>query len=99
MVEEAAKKDKSRGNRKTRVGVVVSDSMDKTISVLVERRAAHPLYGKVVKTSKKYAAHDPNNEAAVGDKVRIVETRPLSKTKRWRLEAIVAKAPGGAKAK
>ena len=99
MVEESEKNGVGRGHRKERVGVVVSDAMDKTISVLVERRAAHPMYGKVVKTSKKYAAHDAGNEAAVGDKVRIVETRPLSKTKRWRLEAIVAKAPGGAKTK
>ena len=91
--------NKVRGHRKERVGIVVKDAADKTISVLVERRAAHPLYGKVVKTNKKYAVHDPSNEAAVGDKVRIVETRPLSKSKRWRLAEIVAKAPGGAKTK
>ena len=91
--------NKGRGHRKERVGIVVGSAADKTISVLVERRAAHPLYGKVVKTSKKYAVHDPANEAELGDKVRIVETRPVSKTKRWRLAEIVAKAPGGAKTK
>lgn len=74
-----------RGRRKVRTGVVVSDKQDKTVTVLVERRYAHPLYGKQVKRSKKYHAHDENNEYQVGDTVRIVETRPLSKTKRWRV--------------
>jgi len=74
-----------RGLRKQRVGVVVSDKGDKTIVVLVSRRAAHPLYGKVVSSSKKYHAHDENNDARKGDTVRLVETRPLSKKKRWRL--------------
>jgi small subunit ribosomal protein S17 len=81
-----------RGNRKERVGVVVSDVQDKTIVVLVERRTAHPLYRKVVKVSKKYTAHDEQNSAKKGDLVRIVETRPLSKNKRWRLVEIVRSA-------
>ncbi|MBR2911394.1 MAG: 30S ribosomal protein S17 [Lentisphaeria bacterium] len=82
----------SRGIRKERVGVVVSDVQDKTIVVDVERRTAHPLYHKVVKVSKKFAVHDENNEARKGDTVRIVETRPLSRNKRWRLVEIVARA-------
>jgi small subunit ribosomal protein S17 len=82
----------SRGIRKERVGVVVSDVQDKTIVVNVERRTAHPLYHKVVKVSKKFAVHDENNEARKGDTVRIVETRPLSRNKRWRLVEIVARA-------
>lgn len=79
----------SRGQRKTRVGSVVSDRMDKTIVVSVERRFAHPLYGKQVTRHKKYYAHDQENEARNGDVVRIVETRPLSKLKRWRLVEVV----------
>ena len=82
----------SRGIRKERVGVVVSDVQDKTIVVNVERRTAHPLYHKVVKVSKKFAVHDENNEARKGDTVRIVETRPLSRNKRWRLVEIIARA-------
>ena len=82
----------SRGIRKERVGVVVSDVQDKTIVVNVERRTAHPLYHKVVKVSKKFAVHDENNEARKGDTVRIVETRPLSRNKRWRLVEIVVRA-------
>ena len=82
----------SRGIRKERVGVVVSDVQDKTIVVNVERRTAHPLYHKVVKVSKKFAVHDENNEARKGDTVRIVETRPLSRNKRWRLVEIIANA-------
>lgn len=81
-----------RGRRKTRVGTVVSDKMDKTVVVMVERRYAHPLYGKRVTRSKKYHAHDENNEYHVGDTVRITETRPLSKLKRWRVSALVEKA-------
>ncbi len=81
-----------RKMRKTRVGIVVSDKMEKTISVLVERRLQHPIYGKMVKRSKKYLAHDENNECQVGDKVRIMECRPLSRRKRWRLVAILEKA-------
>lgn len=81
-----------RGRRKTRVGVVVSDAMNKTVVVKVERRYAHPLYGKQVTRSKKYHAHDENNEYSVGDRVRITETRPLSKLKRWRVSALIEKA-------
>jgi small subunit ribosomal protein S17 len=81
-----------RGHRKERVGTVVSDCQEKTIVVQVERRIAHPLYKKVVKTSKKYVTDDQANVAKIGDKVRIIETRPLSKTKRWRLLEIIKKA-------
>ena len=81
-----------RGNRKERVGVVVSDVQDKTIVVNVDRRKQHPLYKKVVRVSKKFTAHDENNEARKGDTVRIVETRPLSKQKRWRLLEIIRRA-------
>lgn len=80
-----------RGNRKERVGVVVSDVQDKTIVVNVERRTPHPLYKKIVKVSKKFTAHDENNEARKGDTVRIAETRPLSKNKCWRLLEIISK--------
>ncbi len=78
--------------RKTRVGTVVSNSMDKTISVLVERRVKHPIYGKYLTKSKKYLAHDEQNECNVGDKVRIMETRPLSRRKCWRLVEIIERA-------
>ncbi|RXT05359.1 30S ribosomal protein S17 [Ammoniphilus sp. CFH 90114] len=81
-----------RNNRKTLVGKVVSDKMDKTIVVLVETYKKHPLYGKRVKYSKKYKAHDETNQAQIGDKVEIMETRPLSKDKRFRLVEIVEKA-------
>ncbi len=81
-----------RKNRKQRNGVVVSNRMDKSITVLVERKLKHPLYGKFVKMSKKFMAHDEKNEANIGDKVRIMETRPLSKKKRWRLVEILEKA-------
>ena len=84
--------EQQRGRRKTRVGVVVSDKMDKTVVVQVERRYAHPLYGKQVTRTKKYHAHDENNEAHAGDTVRIVETRPLSKLKRWRVAEVVERA-------
>ena len=82
-----------RKNRKSQIGVVVSDKMEKTIVVKVETRVAHPLYGRTMLTSKKYKAHDENNEARIGDRVQIVETRPLSKDKRGRLQTIVEKAP------
>ena len=82
-----------RKNRKSQIGVVVSDKMETTIVVKVETRVAHPLYGRTMLTSKKYKAHDENNEARIGDRVQIVETRPLSKDKRWRLQTIVEKAP------
>ena len=74
-----------RSHRKVRTGVVVGDRADKTITVMVERRFSHPLYGKGVKRSKRYHVHDESNACRVGDTVRIVETRPLSKMKRWRL--------------
>jgi small subunit ribosomal protein S17 len=79
-------------SRKVRQGVVVSDLQDKTIIVRVERRTTHPLYGKSMKVSKKYHVHDETNEAGTGDTVRIVETRPISKLKRWRLQSIVERA-------
>jgi small subunit ribosomal protein S17 len=78
--------------RKARVGTVISDKMDKTIVVKVETRMPHPLYGKIVRRSKRYKAHDEENQCRVGDVVRIMETRPISRTKRWRLTDIVEKA-------
>ncbi len=81
-----------RSNRKVYRGTVVSDKMDKTITVVVETKKTHPLYGKRVKYSKKFKAHDENNEAKTGDKVVIMETRPLSATKRFRLVEITEKA-------
>ena len=86
---EGEGQERERARRKTRIGTVVSDKMDKTVVVRVERRYAHPLYGKRVTRSKKYHAHDERNEYREGDVVRIMETRPLSKLKRWRvLEAL-----------
>lgn len=82
----------TRGQRKVRVGSVVSDKMDRTIVVSVERRFAHPLYGKQVTRHKRYYAHDQDNEARVGDMVRITETRPLSKNKRWRLVEVIRRS-------
>ena len=79
----------ARGHRKVRVGQVVSTRMDKTIAVRVERRIRHPLYGKEMKASKKLYAHDEDQVAVVGDRVRVMETRPISKTKRWRLVEVV----------
>ena len=81
-----------RGMRKTRVGVVVSDKMDKTIVVAVEDHVKHPLYNKIVKRTYKLKAHDENNECKVGDTVKVMETRPLSKDKRWRLVEIIERA-------
>lgn len=81
-----------RNSRKVREGIVVSDKMDKTIVVRVEDRVKHRLYGKVMTKSTKLHAHDENNEAGIGDRVRIMETRPLSATKRWRLVTILEKA-------
>jgi len=78
--------------RKTRVGKVISDKMDKTVVVAVEERVAHPLYKKIVKRTYKLKAHDEENSCGVGDKVRVMETRPLSKDKRWRLVEIIEKA-------
>ena len=77
--------------RKERIGVVVSNKMDKSIVVAVERKEKHPMYGKFVKKTTKFVAHDEKNECSVGDTVRIMETRPLSKTKNWRLVEIVEK--------
>ena len=82
----------NRGNRKTRTGVVVSDKMDKTIVVEVRTRVRHPLYGKIMNQTTKFKAHDENNECGIGDTVRVMETRPLSKDKRWRLVRIIEKA-------
>jgi small subunit ribosomal protein S17 len=81
-----------RNLRKTRVGTVVSNAMEKSISVQVERRLRHPIYGKFVKKTKKFMAHDANNDCNVGDLVRIMETRPMSKNKRWRLVEIIERA-------
>ena len=83
---------KPRGRRKSRVGEVVKDQADKTVVVRVSRKVTHPLYGKVVQRSTKFAAHDETNDAHVGDTVRIVETRPISKTKRWRVAEVVVRA-------
>ena len=78
--------------RKVRVGMVVSDKMDKTVVVAIEDNVKHPVYGKIIKRTLKVHAHDENNGCGVGDKVRIMETRPLSKTKRWRVVEIIEKA-------
>ena len=80
-----------RGIRKTRVGIVVSDKMDKTVVVAVERLVKHPLYKKYIKQTSKFKAHDSENQCDIGDKVKIMETRPLSKTKRWRDVEIIEK--------
>ena len=84
--------EQTRNDRKVRQGVVVSDVQDKTIVVRVQRTTTHPLYNKTIRVSKKYHAHDEANDAKVGDTVRIVETRPLSKLKRWRLDEVVERA-------
>lgn len=81
-----------RNLRKVRIGVVTSDKMDKTITVAIERKVKHPIYGKFVKKTTKFHAHDEKNEGGIGDTVKIMETRPLSKTKRWRLVEIIEKA-------
>jgi small subunit ribosomal protein S17 len=83
---------RQRGERKVREGYVVSDKMDKTIVVSLEDRVKHPLYGKVIRRTSKVKAHDEANTAGVGDRVRLMETRPLSATKRWRLVEILEKA-------
>ena len=82
----------TRNLRKTRMGIVSSDKMDKTITVTVKYKEKHPIYGKFVNKTKKYHAHDEKNEAQVGDRVLLMETRPLSKLKRWRLVEIIEKA-------
>lgn len=81
-----------RNNRKTRTGRVVSDKMDKTIVVAIETLVRHPLYGKSIKRTTKFKAHDENNECKIGDRVKIMETRPLSKDKRWRLVEVIERA-------
>jgi small subunit ribosomal protein S17 len=81
-----------RGLRKTRVGIVVSDKMDKTITIAIERKVPHPIYKKYFKKTTKLMAHDEKSESRVGDKVKVMETRPLSKNKRWRMVEIVEKA-------
>ena len=82
----------NRGLRKNRIGKVVSDKMEKTIVVAIETKVRHPLYGKTVNRTTKFKVHDENNEAKIGDRVSIMETRPLSKDKRWRLVEIIEKA-------
>lgn len=79
--------------RKTLTGVVVSDKMDKTIVVAIDDYTKHPIYNKIIKRTKKYKAHDEENACQIGDKVKIMETRPLSKEKRWRVTSIIEKAP------
>lgn len=81
-----------RGKRKERIGTVVSDKMDKSVIVMVERHFTHPFYGRTMQDQKKYVAHDAKEECSIGDTVRIVETRPLSKTKRWRVAEILTRA-------
>ncbi len=89
---EKAMTESTRGFRKTREGFVVSDKMDKTVVVAVEDRFKHPLYGKVVRRTSKLKAHDEQNQCGIGDRVLIMETRPLSATKRWRLIEVLEKA-------
>lgn len=81
-----------RNFRKERIGIVISDRMDKSITVAVERKEKHPIYGKFVKRTKKFVAHDENNDCGIGDTVKIMETRPLSKRKCWRLVEIIERA-------
>ena len=81
-----------RNLRKSRVGMVVSNKMDKTVVVAIQDNVVHPMYGKIIKRTLKVHAHDENNECGIGDKVSIMETRPLSKTKRWRIVEIIEKA-------
>ena len=92
MTNEQAKLATERNPRKSRTGLVVSDKMEKTVVVAIERRVPHPVYGKMVTRTKRLKAHDEENSAKVGDTVRIVETRPLSKDKRWRVVEIVGRA-------
>jgi small subunit ribosomal protein S17 len=98
MTENAAAKDETvstteaRGRRKTREGLVLSDKMDKTVTVEVEDRVKHKLYGKVIRRTSKLKAHDEQNAAGIGDRVLLMETRPLSATKRWRIVEILEKA-------
>src|SRR3954465_9511534 len=89
---ETSTEKKTRSYRKVREGLVVSDKMDKTVVVAVEDRVKHPLYGKIIRRTTKYKAHDEANACGVGDRVRLMETRPLSATKRWRVVEILEKA-------
>lgn len=91
-MEESSVVDKGRSARKERVGLVTSAKMQKSITVAIERQVKHPIYGKFVKKTSKLMAHDENNDANIGDTVRIMETRPLSKVKRWRLVEIIERA-------
>ena len=91
-VEDRQRVEEDRGRRKVRDGYVISDKMDKTIVVAIEDRVRHRLYGKIVRQTSRLKAHDEENSAAVGDRVRVMETRPLSATKRWRLVEILEKA-------
>ncbi|GAB4320584.1 MAG: 30S ribosomal protein S17 [Candidatus Zixiibacteriota bacterium] len=84
--------EKQRGRRKTRVGIVTSDKMDKTITVKIDRVMEHPFYKRVIRRSMKIKAHDENGDAHIGDRVRLMETRPLSKEKRWRLVEVLERA-------
>lgn len=92
LIAQSLIKMEERNLRKIRTGVVTGNKMDKTITVAVERKVKHPIYGKFVKKTTRFHAHDEKNECTVGDTVRIMETRPLSKTKRWRLVEVVEKA-------
>ena len=92
MSEDTTRAAATRGYRKSREGLVVSDKMDKTVIVEVENHVKHPKYGKVLRRTKKYMAHDDANACGVGDRVRLMETRPLSATKRWRVTEILEKA-------
>ena len=93
MAEQQQQKEAPvRGKRKVREGLVVSDKMDKTVVVAVEDRVKHALYGKIIRRTTKYKAHDERNECGIGDRVRLMETRPLSATKRWRVVEILEKA-------
>jgi small subunit ribosomal protein S17 len=92
LAKQEAAQETDRNSRKTRIGMVVSDKMQKTVVVSIERRVQHPVYGKMVRRTKKLKAHDEQNEAKTGDTVRIMETRPLSKDKRWRVVEIIERA-------
>ena len=92
MTPEVTENSTARASRKTRVGLVVSDKMEKTVVVSIERRVQHPVYGKMVRRTKRFKAHDERNEAKTGDTVRIMETRPMSKDKRWRVVEIISRA-------
>jgi small subunit ribosomal protein S17 len=92
VTESTATNSRPRGRRKLREGVVVSDKMDKTVVVVIEDRVKHPLYGKVMRRTSKLKAHDEQNACGIGDRVSLMETRPLSATKRWRVVEILEKA-------